>query len=226
MVVLAGLHHRVHGVAATVPARHHHGQLALEVDELLHQHAAAALGEPRVGRAGLLRIGAQRVAVAVVAQVARLQHERPAQVAADGLEIINGVGYREWRHGQSLVGQPLLLQGLVLHHPHAGRVGAHGRAGVLNGHEELGIDELVLEREHADLAPDAKQGVSVLPVTLHHAGGHGRGGLAGLPEHRHPDAERPGRQHGHLCQLAGSGDADVVCGGVLAHAPDGTSAPW
>ena len=99
VVVLAGLHHRVHGVAASMATGHHHGEFALEVHKLLHQHTATALGQHRVGGAGLVEVRAQGIAVAVVAKVARLEHERPAQIVADGLEVVGGIGHRERRNG-------------------------------------------------------------------------------------------------------------------------------
>ena len=103
-------------------------------------------------------------------------------------------------------------------------MGANRCAGIFDRHEELGIDKLVLEREHAHLAANAQQRVGVLPVALDHTSGHGGGGLAGLAQHSNTDTERPCRQHGHLGQLPGASDADVIGGRAVTHGGDATSA--
>ena len=103
-------------------------------------------------------------------------------------------------------------------------MGADRRTGIFDRHEELGIDKLVLEREHTHLAANAHERVGVLPVALNHTSGHGGGGLSWLTQHGNTNPERPRRQHGHLGQLPGASDADVIGGRTVTHGGDATSA--
>ena len=103
-------------------------------------------------------------------------------------------------------------------------MGADRRTGIFDRHEEFGIDKLVLERKHTRLAANAHECVGILPVALNHTSGHGGGGFTGLPQHGNTDTERPCRQHGHLGQLPGASDADVIGGRTVTHGGDATSA--
>ena len=79
-------------------------------------------------RAGLVLVGAGGVAVAVVAEPARLHHQGPAQLAAGGGEVLRAIDHQEGGGREAGDGEQVLLEGLVLHERRADA--GPGRTGV------------------------------------------------------------------------------------------------
>ena len=208
MVALDGLDHGVAGLGPARRAGHHRRQLLLEPDHGLHEHALAGVQAHHRGT-GLVLVGAGGVAVAVVAEPPRLQHQGPAEVAPGGGQLARLLHHEERGGRQAGAAQELLLERLVLHLAEGGGIRPHRGAGRLHRGEGAGIDELVLQRDDADARAEGAHRPRVAPVALHEAGGHRGRGLAGRPQHGHADAERPGRQAGHARQLARPRDAHV-----------------
>jgi hypothetical protein len=155
--------------------------------------------------------------VGQVAELARLQHQRPAQVAPGSLQVGGGLGDEEARHRQAGVEEHLLLGRLVLDHRDRGGRGADRRAGGLDRLERRGLDELVLERHDRRRPSECRDRLGVVPVALDQAVRHRRGRLVGRAEDRDADAEGPRRQARHARQLARPRDPDVG-GTVLGRA--------
>ena len=151
------------GEAAIRAARRHHRNLAREADEALQHRRLAA---DRLKSLGQVRPGQDLdLALAVIAEAARLQHARPPQRRDRGLEIGQRIHRAEGRHRQPLLGDEALLAQPVLRHRQrmrarmqrlAGREeGRRRRRHILEfiGHDVDGLGEarqrrLVLVRRH------------------------------------------------------------------------------
>ena len=235
------------GHAAAWPdraARDQHGELADEVDLLLGEQARRAALACAACRAtassqsvGLVGGGDDAHALAVVAAARGLDHDRPADLVAEGLQRRRvrrpapsaGRGRRSRSsratHGQLVLGEARALPGL----------GCSATPSASSAARHVGRDVLVVERDDVAVAGERAHGLEVGVASRPGADGTtsaaDASGASAEHAQRRPPARRPGLAHpGELPAADDADDGESAgvrrCGDVTPREPTGaTGAP-
>ncbi len=187
---------------AIASAHRQHRQLALERHERFQDQPVRRRLRAQCRPRGI-RIGGlpqAELALAVVAEPARLQDRRCADLTQRAIEIVAAVHRHELRRRQAALAEQGLLGQPVLRHRERPRIRKHRGA---PGHPAGGFGRHVLEVEgdHVDLGGERLQRGVVAPVGDPQRGDLTGTGVGGAVDHAHLHAQRCRRQRQHARQL-------------------------
>lgn len=204
-VTLDGLHHRVADALAVRRPGDQHGEFPLERHEPLgHQRHPGGQGFGRIARGA-----ADPDAAPVVPTPDRLEHDRPAVLRGELLDVGGRPDPPPGRARGADLGQPLAHHRLVLGVYERVGAGVHGEAVLDQGTDVLGGHVLVIEGDRVAPLGEVTQVRQGPVVAQAHVGDHAGGALVrGVGQDPKLDAEGDGRLLGHPGQLARSDHAD------------------